>query len=170
MALGLKPTQLEKTELVTRHFVESSQILEKTLESCVDEILEAADIITDCFRRGNRLLICGNGGSAAESQHMAAELTHRLSSAVVRRALPAIALTTDTSFLTACANDHGFDHVFARQVEALGQPGDVLLTEAGVELLTEAAASVLPFANGQAGVDPQICLRWSDDGGLGYRF
>ena len=77
------------------------------------------------LRAGRKVLICGNGGSAADSQHLAAELVGRFSRE--RRALPAVALTTDTSVLTAIANDFGFDRVFARQVEAHGQPGDVLI-------------------------------------------
>lgn len=83
--------------------------------------------LAQAFDGGHKVLLCGNGGSAADSQHVATELVVRLSSARDRRALPAIALTTDTSSLTACANDYTFDRVFARQVEALGQPGDVLI-------------------------------------------
>ena len=86
---------------------------------------QIAEIIIKAFKKGNKLLICGNGGSAAMSQHMACELVceyrHR------RKALPAIALTTDTSILTAIGNDYGFNEIFARQVEALGKAGDVLL-------------------------------------------
>jgi len=80
---------------------------------------------TDTLGRGGKILLCGNGGSAADSQHAAAELVVKLRK--VRRALPAIALTTDTSILTAGANDLGFDHVFGRQVEALGNAGDLLV-------------------------------------------
>jgi D-sedoheptulose 7-phosphate isomerase len=81
--------------------------------------------MTDCFARKGKVLIFGNGGSAAQAQHMAAELVGRFRRE--RRALPAIALTSDTSILTALANDYGYEQVFARQVEALGQPGDVAL-------------------------------------------
>ena len=84
-----------------------------------------ANTIIKCFDYGNKLLICGNGGSAGEAQHMAGELISKLY--VWRKALPAIALTTDTSIITAIGNDLGFDNVFARQVEALGKKGDVLL-------------------------------------------
>jgi len=79
------------------------------------------------LRSGGKILFCGNGGSAAESQHLATEFVVRLSSLRDRKALPALALTTDTSLLTACANDYGFDLVFARQVEAHLQAGDVLI-------------------------------------------
>lgn len=81
--------------------------------------------IRHAWRQGGKLLVCGNGGSAADSQHLAAELAGRYRDD--RPAWPALALTTDTSALTAVANDYGFDHVFARQIEALGRSGDVLL-------------------------------------------
>jgi len=91
-------------------------------------IATAADLIATAFRAGGKLLLCGNGGSAADCQHMAAELVGRLTCDMSRPGLPAIALTTDTSFLTAYPNDFGFDGVFARQVQALGSRGDVLIT------------------------------------------
>lgn len=84
-----------------------------------------AEAAISVLRAGGKLLLCGNGGSAADSQHIATELTVRFETA--RRALPAIALTTDTSALTAAGNDFGFDQVFARQVAALGQKGDLLI-------------------------------------------
>ena len=86
---------------------------------------DALAILLQAFREGNKLLICGNGGSAADSQHIAAELTGRYKKE--RRGIAAIALSTDTSALTAIGNDYGFDVVFARQVEALANKGDVLL-------------------------------------------
>jgi D-sedoheptulose 7-phosphate isomerase len=91
------------------------------------DIARAAAIITESFRGGGKLLLCGNGGSAADCQHVAAELVNRLNKDCERRALPALALTTDTSCLTAYANDYGFEGVYARQVEAFGTAGDVLL-------------------------------------------
>ena len=87
---------------------------------------EIAKIIIEAFKRGNKLLVCGNGGSASMSQHMAAELVCKYK--YDRKALPAIALTTDTSIITAWANDFSFGGIFNRQVEALGKEGDVLLT------------------------------------------
>ena len=96
-------------------------------ESGAASIAAAADLIANAFRRHGKLLLCGNGGSAADCQHMAAELVGRLTREVKRPGLPAIALTTDTSFLTAHANDVSFDDVFARQVQALGTTGDVLI-------------------------------------------
>lgn len=91
----------------------------------VHEIERAAAVLAKAIRRGGRLLLCGNGGSAADAQHLAAELVGRF--LVERRALPAVALTTDSSALTCIGNDYGFAHVFERQVQALGQAGDVLL-------------------------------------------
>lgn len=91
----------------------------------VHEIERAATMLAQAIGSGGRLLLCGNGGSAADAQHLAAELVGRF--AIERRALPAVALTTDSSALTSIGNDYGFDHVFERQVQALGQVGDVLL-------------------------------------------
>lgn len=88
-------------------------------------VADAAALLVDVFGRGGRVLVFGNGGSAAQAQHFAAELVGRFEAE--RRALAAIALSTDTSALTAIGNDYGFDRVFARQVEALGRPGDVAL-------------------------------------------
>jgi D-sedoheptulose 7-phosphate isomerase len=86
-------------------------------------VTRAAEVIAAAFAHGRRLLLFGNGGSAADAQHMAAELVGRF--ARERRALPALALTTDTSVLTSVANDYSFERVFVRQIEALGRPGDV---------------------------------------------
>ena len=116
-----------QTETVERHLRESALVKQRTAECCTSAILSAAEIIAEVFRAGGKLLLCGNGGSAADCQHMAAEFTSRLSSDFARPGLPAIALTTDTSFLTAYANDFDFEGVFARQVQALGKAGDVLL-------------------------------------------
>ena len=92
------------------------------IEAAVEQ---SATLISAAINRGNKVLFCGNGGSAADSQHIAAELVGRF--VAERRGLPAIALTTDTSILTAVGNDYGYNDVFSRQVEALGQPGDVLV-------------------------------------------
>ena len=92
-----------------------------------DLLLEMAERGAACLRGGGKLLFAGNGGSAADSQHLATELVVRLSSALARPALAGLALTTDSSLLTACANDFSFEMIFQRQVEALGRPGDLLL-------------------------------------------
>lgn len=116
-------------ELVAReHLSESIRVKQATAQDCLPDLLAAVDLLTDAFSQGKKLLICGNGGSAADAQHLAAEFISTLSTAFPRKALPAIALTTDSSTLTSRANDYGFDEVFSRQVEAFGQPGDVLLS------------------------------------------
>lgn len=100
----------------------------KTLQSLVEldtHIGKAADLIEQCLRSGNKLLVCGNGGSAADASHFATELVVRF--AKDRRALPAICLTSDSGILTAAGNDYGFDEIFARQIAAFGVSGDVLI-------------------------------------------
>lgn len=114
-------------ERAVDHLLESGEVKRRVAEKCADAIMAAARAIADTFRSGGKVLLCGNGGSAADCQHMAAEFVGRLTRECERPGLPAVALTTDTSFLTACANDVGFEKVFARQVEALGKPGDVLI-------------------------------------------
>lgn len=104
---------------------EHQEVIDKTILQCQEEIYFAADLVVNAMKRGGKLLLAGNGGSAADAQHIAAELTGRYLKE--RRALPAIALSTDTSALTAIGNDYGFLKVFERQVEAIGQRGDVLL-------------------------------------------
>jgi D-sedoheptulose 7-phosphate isomerase len=95
--------------------------------NCSQEILDSATMIVDCFKNGGKILICGNGGSAADSQHFAAEFVSSFSRKFNRRSYPAIDLTSDMSIITAYANDFSFDGVFARQVESLGQNGDILI-------------------------------------------
>ncbi|MDD5228399.1 MAG: SIS domain-containing protein [Methylococcales bacterium] len=97
----------------------------KLAEHCSESVETAANLLIATFENGNKVLLCGNGGSAADAQHIAAEFVVRYQ--LKRRALPAIALTTDTSILTAHANDFDFDSVFARQIEALGNVGDTLI-------------------------------------------
>jgi D-sedoheptulose 7-phosphate isomerase len=109
------------------HLLVSAETKRRYAESSAGELIKAGRQIADCFNAGGKLMLCGNGGSAADCQHIAAEFTSILTQTFDRRALPAMALTTDTSFLTARGNDYGFDSVFARQVEALGKPGDVLV-------------------------------------------
>jgi D-sedoheptulose 7-phosphate isomerase len=101
-----------------------TRIMEQTVAQCAPVIDQIADCLLECFRKGNKVMLCGNGGSAADSQHMVAEFVNRFR--LDRAALPAIALTVDTSILTAIGNDSSFDFTFSRQVEALGKPGDVL--------------------------------------------
>lgn len=112
---------------VREYLLETSRTASQTADECGESILAAAAAIVASVRDGGKLLICGNGGSAADAQHLATEFVSTLTVDRRRAAIPALALTTDTSLLTAVANDYGFEGVFARQVEALGRPGDVLL-------------------------------------------
>lgn len=134
---------MEPSRMISVYFQQSARTLLETGETCKADILHAATSIVDALRRGGKLMLCGNGGSAADAQHCASELVNRLSKDCERPAIPAIALTTDTSFLTAYANDYDYSGVFARQVEALGREGDVLIlisTTGNSENLCRAAA------------------------------
>ena len=110
---------------IKKQLLESARVKRAMVDKCVDAIEKGTSLIADALSMGRKVLLCGNGGSAADCQHIAAELVGRFSRD--RGALPAIALTTDSSLLTAVANDFSFDSVFERQVEALGNPGDVLI-------------------------------------------
>ena len=100
-------------------------VIKQTVSDCGATISEITFSFVQCFQRGNKVLLCGNGGSAADAQHIAAEFVNRFR--FDRPALPAFALTTDSSILTSIGNDSSFDYVFSRQVEALAQPGDILV-------------------------------------------
>jgi len=118
---------MNKKKFIAAQLSDSAAIKQKTIETCTDPILRAESLIVASLRNRGKLLFCGNGGSAADAQHLAAELVIRLSHDITRPGLPAISLSTDTSILTAGGNDIGFENVFARQVEALGHPEDVLI-------------------------------------------
>lgn len=109
------------------HVQQSIETKQRLAVRCTGDILAAADRIAQCFRQGGKVLLCGNGGSAADVQHIAAEFVSVLTQSFLRPGLPAIAMTTDSSILTASANDFGFEGIFERQLQALGRPGDVLL-------------------------------------------
>lgn len=132
----------------------------------------AAALLADTLRRGGKALFCGNGGSAADAQHLAAELVVRLRAGFDRPGLPGIALSADSAILTACGNDFGFASIFARQVQALGRPGDLLFAfstsgrSANVlEAVRAAAAMDIPvvFLTGReqpaAGIAPEVLLQ-----------
>jgi D-sedoheptulose 7-phosphate isomerase len=104
---------------------EHQATLEHTVEQNWEVIGRIADAFVRCFQQGNKVLICGNGGSAADAQHVAAEMVNQFK--LDRAALPTIALTTDTSILTCIGNDRAFEFIFSRQVQALGKPGDLLV-------------------------------------------
>lgn len=110
---------------ILQHFQESAQLKLQAAEQLAEPISQAVEIMFTALSNGNKILACGNGGSAADCQHFAAELVGRFERE--RLPLPALALTTDTSILTAVGNDYGFRDVYAKQVQAFGQSGDVLL-------------------------------------------
>jgi D-sedoheptulose 7-phosphate isomerase len=113
------------TDIYTSYFKEHLEVLAAVESSCAEALNKLAQCCVDALSSGGKILFFGNGGSAADAQHLATELTVRF--IADRRALAAIALTTDSSALTACGNDLGFDAVFSRQIEALGRPGDVAI-------------------------------------------
>ncbi|HEX5903330.1 MAG TPA: SIS domain-containing protein [Actinomycetota bacterium] len=149
---------------VRDYLLETSRTAARTAVSCGEEILGATAAIVESLRGGGKLLICGNGGSAGDAQHLATEFVSTLTVDRRRAAIPAIALTTDTSLLTAVANDYGFEGVFARQVEALGREGDVLL---GISTSGASANVVRAFEQARAQELRTIALTGEDGGKLG---
>lgn len=110
---------------IRQSFEETARVLEASADHLEGRLEEAVELFLGCLDAGGTILVCGNGGSAADAQHLAAELICRVRRD--RRAIPSVALTTDTSTLTAIGNDYGFEKIFARQVEALARAGDVLV-------------------------------------------
>ena len=115
------------SQVVLSHLSESADLKREVAQNCIDSILSAAELVSRSLESEGKVLLCGNGGSAADCQHMAAEFVSYLNHDFDRPGLAAIALTTDTSFLTAFSNDSDFEGVFRRQVQALGRAGDVLI-------------------------------------------
>ncbi len=114
-------------QYITASFEESVAVKNESLDSCRKDIERAVEIIVHSYRQQGKLLLCGNGGSASDAQHLATELMIRLSHDIHRKALGAISLMTDCSNMTAGGNDIGFENVMSRNVEGLGRPGDVLV-------------------------------------------
>jgi D-sedoheptulose 7-phosphate isomerase len=112
-------------KMIKRELQAHRETIDKTIETIIPQIEKASKIAIETLKNGNKILLCGNGGSAADAQHIATELTGRYK--IERKGLAGIALTTDTSALTAIANDYGYDRVFDRQVEALAREGDLLI-------------------------------------------
>ena len=146
-------------EEITRAFDESVRIKQAFLRDNLEVLTQAIDAVVAAFRNGNKLLLFGNGGSAADAQHIAAEFTNRF--LIERDPLPALALTTDTSALTAIANDYDFTQVFSKQVKALGKAGDIALAIstsgnspnvlAAVELCRQMKISTIGLTGGGGG-------------------
>ena len=116
---------IDHVERIRGHFIDSATLAQEAAQTMATPLARAGAVLTDCLFADGKILACGNGGSAADAQHFAAELVGRFERE--RPELPAIALTTDTSLLTAIANDYSFEQIFAKQVRALGAKGDVLL-------------------------------------------
>jgi D-sedoheptulose 7-phosphate isomerase len=114
-------------ERLRKHLLGSIETKQRVLDSCEDRILAAATAIVSSLHAGGKLLLCGNGGSAADCQHIAGEMVSTLNHAFPRPGLAAIALTVDSSIMTASANDFGYAGIFERQVQALGKAGDVVI-------------------------------------------
>jgi D-sedoheptulose 7-phosphate isomerase len=110
---------------IQKEFESHLETIQKVINISAKDLETAAQLIVEVLKKGNKVLICGNGGSASDAQHFSAELTGRYKTE--RRGLPSVALSTDTSALTAIGNDYGFEKVFSRQVEALGSSGDVVI-------------------------------------------
>jgi D-sedoheptulose 7-phosphate isomerase len=147
----------DAASFLASQFAEHGDVLGRTLEATREPFAHLASACIDSLAKGGKILFCGNGGSAADAQHLAAELVVRYRRN--RKALAAVALTTDTSTLTACANDFSYDEIFSRQVEALARPGDVLIgistsgKSPNVLKALEAARAVGCLAAGFAGRD-----------------
>lgn len=118
--------KIDTHKFIKESLIESSEVKKKIIDECSQDIEKAVNLLVDCFKSGKKLLLAGNGGSAADCQHIATEFVIRFSADFPRPSLPAIAITTDTSNITAGGNDIGFDNTFARSVEGLGAEGDVL--------------------------------------------
>ncbi len=150
-----------KKDFMVESLKESAITKTDMINACGDDILASITLFVDAFKNGKKLLLCGNGGSAADCQHLATEFMIRLNHELNRPAIPAIALTTDTSNLTAGGNDIGFENVFARNVEGLGAEGDVLMAVStsgnsgnvikAVEMAKRKGMKVVGFLGGTGG-------------------
>jgi D-sedoheptulose 7-phosphate isomerase len=149
---------------IREYLLETSRTAARTADACAEEILGATAAIVEALRGGGKILLCGNGGSAGDAQHLATEFVSTLTVDRRRDAIPAIALTTDSSLLTAIANDFGFDGVFARQVEALGREGDVLV---GISTSGNSENVVQAFERARATGIRTIALTGESGGKLG---
>lgn len=150
---------------IAREFESHLKTIQTVMGNMEEDLEQASALAVEVLRRGNKVLLCGNGGSAADAQHIAAELTGRYKTE--RRGLPGIALTTDTSALTAIGNDYGYDRVFDRQVEALANEGDLMIgistsgnsanVIAALKLAKELGCSTLGFSGRDGGAMNEVC-------------
>ncbi len=150
---------------IQNEFQSHLETINKVIGLMEEDIQNASKIVVDALKNGNKILLCGNGGSAADAQHIAAELTGRYKTE--RRGLPGIALTTDTSALTAIGNDYGYDRVFDRQTEALANSGDVIIgistsgnsanVVSALKLGQELGCKTIGFTGRTGGVMNDVC-------------
>jgi len=117
----------DRNKFYFESLVESAETKNKIIDNCKEDVFKAIDMIIESVKNGGKIMFCGNGGSAADCQHLATEFVIRLSHDISRPAIGSIALTTDSSMLTAGGNDIGFENIFARQVEGLGRADDILI-------------------------------------------
>jgi len=152
----------ERAAAIEAAFTDAIRLHDRTMRQDAGALAGIVDEVARALAGGGKVLACGNGGSAADSQHFAAELVGRFTKE--RRALPALALTTDTSILTAVSNDYGYERVFARQVEALGRPGDVLV---GISTSGRSKNVLAAFAAAKERQMTTVALTGSDGGPIG---
>jgi D-sedoheptulose 7-phosphate isomerase len=163
-------------DAIVKAFDESVRVKQAFLRDNIDALVQVVDVIAAAFRNGNKLMLFGNGGSAADAQHIAAEFTNRFR--IERPPLPALALTTDTSALTAIANDYDYAKVFVKQLQALGKAGDVAMAIstsgnsanvlAAIEVCRERKITTVGLTGGTGGrmvgkVDHLLCVAASRD-------
>jgi phosphoheptose isomerase len=146
-------------DIIHQAFTDGIELRQRCAVELVAPLREAADRMVACLKNGGKILVCGNGGSAADAQHFAAELVNRFE--MDRPGLASIALTTDSSILTSVANDSAYEQVFARQVEALGVKGDVLLAIS----TSGNSPNVLQAVQVAAAMDVQVVALTGKDGG-----
>jgi D-sedoheptulose 7-phosphate isomerase len=152
-------------QTIKNEFLSHLEVINLTIETMQEKLVLASLLVVETLKNGNKVLLCGNGGSAADAQHIAAELVGRYKSN--RRGFPAIALTTDSSILTSIGNDYGYDKIFDRQVEALANKGDLIIgiSTSGnsqnivnaLKLGKELDCKTLGFSGSKGGVMNELC-------------
>ena len=152
-------------QTIKNEFLSHLEVINLTIETMQEKLEQASLLVVETLKNGNKILLCGNGGSAADAQHIAAELVGRYKSD--RRGLPAIAFTTDTSILTSVGNDYGYEKIFDRQVEALANKGDLIIgiSTSGnsknivnaLKLGRELDCKTLGFSGREGGVMNELC-------------
>ncbi|MGB5792452.1 D-sedoheptulose 7-phosphate isomerase [Poseidonibacter sp.] len=152
-------------QTISKEFQSHLETINNVINNMEDKLVEASTLVVNTLKNGNKILLCGNGGSAADAQHIAAEITGNYKS--IRRGLPAIALTTDTSAITAISNDNGYEMVFNRQIEALANKGDLIIgiSTSGnsknilnaLKVAKELGCNTLGFSGNKGGNINEVC-------------